>query len=1004
LATPKQKSVIQILHVDDDVCFLEVSKEILASENNFEICNVTSVDEAIQKLKEQNYDAIVSDYEMPQKNGLDFLKELKQQQKDIPFILFTGKGREEVAVKALNLGADSYINKNGSPETVYCELANVINRFVKHKKAEKDVLNQKVRAEQYLNIVGSIILALDVQGKITLLNKKGYEILGYEEGELNGKIWVSTCLPREIRDESKKTFDEWIQGKVKPPKNFENEVITKFGEKRSISWHNAELRDENGQLTGTLSSGEDITEHKNFEEVLIAAEEKFRTIFENVQDVITYVDTHGKILDVNNRIEDLLGYKREEIIGKNFAKLGLVNFLDIPKLLKLFIGSIRKREEQRIVVLELKHKNGKKVSVEVGTRFIRDKKGKIVSIVNIFRDITENKKVEAALIESEEKFRRVFAIGHDAFLISDLKESIVIEVNERFREMFGYDRQEVIGKSAIQLGFWANLPDRERIAQTLKTKGKVENLEILCKRKNGESFPVLLSVSLLQAKNQQLVLSTAKDLSNFKQTEDALKESEEKLKAIVDGASDGIMVADSKTKKIEFANPKSSEITGYSQEELTKLSIDNLHLEKDLPYVTNLIKNQMQRKSTLATNLPILRKDGTIIHCDVNAQPAKIGSQEFLVGFFRDVTERKKTEEALKESEEKFRNLAEESPNMIFINTRGRVLYANKKCEEVTGYSREELCSPSFNFLSLCAPEYVEVMRSSYVKHLKGDEVSPYDYVLVAKGGKRSDVMTTSKLIDYNGEKAILGIVTDISELKKAEENLNHTMNELVNLNEKLGVVGSLTRHDVRNKLSVITGNIFLLKKKHRDCAEIMDRLGQMDQACGSILKILEFTKMYEQLGVEELTYVNVEKAVDEATALLSSTSNVKLTNETQGLTVLADSFLRQLYYNFIDNSLKHGQHATRIKVHFEKTEEEKLNIIYEDDGIGVPAENKPMLFKEGFSTGGTSGYGLYLIRKMIEVYGWTIEENGEPGKGAKFVMTIPKVNQKGKENYRMAS
>ncbi len=101
---------------------------------------------------------------------------------------------------------------------------------------------------------------------------------------------------------------------------------------------------------------------------MLAAGEKFRTIFENVHDVITYVDTHGKILDVNNRIEDLLGYKREEIIGKNFVNLGLIKFGDVPKLLKLFLGSIRKGEETKIMVLELKHKNGSKVSVEVGTQ------------------------------------------------------------------------------------------------------------------------------------------------------------------------------------------------------------------------------------------------------------------------------------------------------------------------------------------------------------------------------------------------------------------------------------------------------------------------------------------------------------------------------------------------------------------------------------------------------------------------------------------------------------
>ena len=102
---------------------------------NFEIDNACCVDEAFKKLSTGQYDVVISDYEMPQKNGLDFLKELREQKNQIPFILFTGKGREDVAVKALNLGADRYLNKNGSPETVYCELAHAINKTVERKKS-----------------------------------------------------------------------------------------------------------------------------------------------------------------------------------------------------------------------------------------------------------------------------------------------------------------------------------------------------------------------------------------------------------------------------------------------------------------------------------------------------------------------------------------------------------------------------------------------------------------------------------------------------------------------------------------------------------------------------------------------------------------------------------------------------------------------------------------------------------------------------------------------------
>jgi signal transduction histidine kinase len=176
-----------------------------------------------------------------------------------------------------------------------------------------------------------------------------------------------------------------------------------------------------------------------------------------------------------------------------------------------------------------------------------------------------------------------------------------------------------------------------------------------------------------------------------------------------------------------------------------------------------------------------------------------------------------------------------------------------------------------------------------------------------------------------------------------------------------------------------------------------------MEQAVKESVKIFEFAKMYEQLGVEELTYVDAEKTVDEAKALFSG-FNLKVVNECHSLSLLADSFLRQLFYNFIDNTRKYGKTTTTIRVHYEKAENEGLRLIYEDNGVGISKENKLKLFTEGFSTGGSTGFGLFLSKKMMDVYGWTIQETGEPSKGAKFVITVPKVNRNGKENFHIAT
>jgi PAS domain S-box-containing protein len=240
-----------------------------------------------------------------------------------------------------------------------------------------------------------------------------------------------------------------------------------------------------------------------------------------------------------------------------------------------------------------------------------------------------------------------------------------------------------------------------------------------------------------------------------------------------------------------------------------------------------------------------------------------------------------------------------------------------------------------------------------------------------------------------------VGMYKNISELKKIEKKLE-------TMNEKLRVVGSLTRHDVRNKLSTITGNIYLDKKKLADHPEILASFKDMESACEQIVRIFNFAKDYEMLGVEEQKYTDVEKIVNEAASLFSNLPGVKITNSCNGLIVLADSLFQQLFYNLIDNSLKYGEKLSQITIRYEKAEENQIKLVYEDDGVGIAWDAKPKLFHEGYTAGKGSGYGLYLVKRMMDAYGWEIRETGMPGKGACFTIAIPKTNRDGKENYQL--
>jgi signal transduction histidine kinase len=304
------------------------------------------------------------------------------------------------------------------------------------------------------------------------------------------------------------------------------------------------------------------------------------------------------------------------------------------------------------------------------------------------------------------------------------------------------------------------------------------------------------------------------------------------------------------------------------------------------------------------------------------------------------------------------------------------------------------------NLKDVIRKDHLQYCMTLFSKVMDGSCVRDVETIFVTKDGKEIFVNGNACPVFKEGKVvSTVAFFLDITERKKYEEKLREGTRRIELMNEKLRVVGGLTRHDVRNKLAAVNGYAYLLKKKYADQPETLDRIGKIEQAVKESVKIFEFAKMYEQLGVEELTYVRLDEAVNEATALFSGLT-FRISNECKGLSVLADSFLRQMFYNFIDNTRKYGKKTTEIRVYCRKAESGQLSLIYEDDGIGIDTENKTKLFSEGFSTGGSTGFGLFLTKKMIDVYGWEIQENGVYGKGAKFSITIPKVSKTGKENY----
>jgi signal transduction histidine kinase len=226
-----------------------------------------------------------------------------------------------------------------------------------------------------------------------------------------------------------------------------------------------------------------------------------------------------------------------------------------------------------------------------------------------------------------------------------------------------------------------------------------------------------------------------------------------------------------------------------------------------------------------------------------------------------------------------------------------------------------------------------------------------------------------------------------IVERKKAQATIIEDVKKISSLNEKIRVVGSLTRHDVRNKLTGLNNHLFLLKKKLKDNPDAAIHIEGIEVVSKQIVELLEFARIYEKLGAEQLKYIDVESAIAQGSEL-ADLKWKQVINHCQGLIVLSDSLLRQLLYNLIDNTLEHGQNSNQICFRYE-TSEGTVKLIYEDNGVGIAEEHKRDLFKETNCAG--MGHGLYLVARICETYGWSIAETGKQGEGVQFIIQIPK-------------
>jgi len=476
-----------------------------------------------------------------------------------------------VAIDALNNGASFYLQKGGDATSQFAELVNMIETSARQSRAEKALLQEKDRAQQYINLAGVMLLALDKHGKVTMVNKKGCEILGYEEDQVLGKSWFESFLPERCQDEVKVIFNGLMRGELGPLEHQPSfPVLCKGGAERRIVFTNAHLKNEKGEIIGTLSSGTDVTEREQAEDALRVSLTKYRALFESLPLGLTISDKEGNIVESNRDAERLLGISREDqakrrIDGREWR---IVRRDGSPMPASEYASVRAMKENRRVsdVEMGIVKDDGPPTWINVTAAPI-PLAGYGVAIA--FSDVTERKQEADALRESEERYHKLVegmleGVAYCQMLYDDRGHPVdwvYLNVNSNFETLTGL--HDIVGKRVTEAipGIEKSNPELFEIYGRVASSGKPEVFE-------SEIKPLRqwLKIAVFCPEKDHFV-AIFENITKRKQTEDALKKSEMKYRQLVELAQEGIWAIDADA-NTTYVNPRMAEMLGYTSEEM----------------------------------------------------------------------------------------------------------------------------------------------------------------------------------------------------------------------------------------------------------------------------------------------------------------------------------------------------------------------------------------------------------------------------------------------------